>query len=116
MLQLILHDNNFAKKWGFPKITGTLLGGPIIRIIVKYFGLHIGCPHFGKLPNMRRRTAPYPLYVMSRMLLNLFRFLTWCVPVAEFCPPLFGRTTEMLGPMEDPWRAHRIFAERSKPS
>ena len=36
--------------WGFPKIRGTFLGVPIIRIIV-FGGLYIlGSPSFGKLP------------------------------------------------------------------
>ena len=34
--------------WGFPKIRGTFLGVPIIRIIV-FLGL-LGSPYFGKLP------------------------------------------------------------------
>ena len=32
--------------WGFPKIRGTLLGVPIIRIIV-FWGLHWGPPILG---------------------------------------------------------------------
>ena len=35
--------------WGFPKIRGTLLGVPIIRIIVSW-GSILGSPYFGKLP------------------------------------------------------------------
>ena len=35
--------------WEFPKIRGTLLGVPIMRIIV-YWGLYWGPPNFGKLP------------------------------------------------------------------
>ena len=35
--------------WEFPKIRGTFLGVPIIRIIV-YWGSILGSPYFGKLP------------------------------------------------------------------
>ena len=35
--------------WGFPKISGTLLGVPIIRTIV-YWGLYWGSPYLGKVP------------------------------------------------------------------
>ena len=35
--------------WGLPKIRGTILGVPIIRIIV-FWGLYWGPPKFGKLP------------------------------------------------------------------
>ena len=35
--------------WEFPKIWGTLLGVPILRILV-YWGLYWGPPNFGKLP------------------------------------------------------------------
>ena len=38
-------------KWGFPKIRGTLLRVPIIRIIV-FWGLYWGPLIFGKLPNV----------------------------------------------------------------
>ena len=34
--------------WGIPKIGGTILGGPIIRIIV-FWGLYWDSPYFGKL-------------------------------------------------------------------
>ena len=35
--------------WGFPRIKGTFLGVPIIRIIV-FGGLYWGSPYVGKLP------------------------------------------------------------------
>ena len=35
--------------WKFPKIMGTLLGVPIIRILV-FWGSILGSPYFGKLP------------------------------------------------------------------
>ena len=38
-------------KWEFPKIRGTFLGVPTIRIIV-YWGSILGSPYFGKLPNI----------------------------------------------------------------
>ena len=37
-------------KLGFPKIRGTFMGAPIVRIIV-YWDLYRGSPYFGKLPN-----------------------------------------------------------------
>ena len=37
-------------KWGFPKIRDTLLGVPIIRIIV-FWGLYWGSLILGELPN-----------------------------------------------------------------
>ena len=35
-----------VNKWGFPKIRGTFLGVPIIRIII-FWGLHWGPPVLG---------------------------------------------------------------------
>ena len=36
--------------WGFPKIRGTILGVPIIRIIVIIVGSILGFLYFGRLP------------------------------------------------------------------
>ena len=36
--------------WEFPKIRGTFLGVPIIRITI-YWGSILGSPYFGKLPH-----------------------------------------------------------------
>ena len=38
-----------ADIWGFPKIRGTCLGVPMIRITV-FWGSILGFPYFGKLP------------------------------------------------------------------
>ena len=45
LMDNMLHDPN----WGFPKIRGTLLGAPIIRIIV--FWVYIGVPLFWETTN-----------------------------------------------------------------
>ena len=42
------NDTGPTSNWGFPKIRGTLLGVPIIRITA--FWVYIGVPHFGKVP------------------------------------------------------------------
>ena len=48
--------------WGFPKIRGTLLGVPIIRIIV-FWGLHwgpiIGVPLFWETTILRNTSVVY---------------------------------------------------------
>ena len=50
-LRSLLRHGLLGKKWGFPKIRSTLLGVPIIRILL--LGSTLGSPYFGKLPNVR---------------------------------------------------------------
>ena len=44
--------------WGFPKIRGTFLGAPIIRMIV--FGVTLGSPYFGKLAYLKYEAPKSP--------------------------------------------------------
>ena len=58
-------------KWGFPKIRGTILGVPIIRIII-FWGLYWGPPNSGNYQIRGRILATYdpmPLLDAKGMLL-----------------------------------------------
>ena len=43
-------------KWGFPKIRGTILGVPVLRIIV-FWGLYWGLPILGNYLNFEKLTG-----------------------------------------------------------
>ena len=44
--------------WGFPKIRGTILGGPYNKGY-SILGLSLGSPNFGKLPYMHSERDTY---------------------------------------------------------
>ena len=53
-----IHAGYIVGFWRFPKITGTILGVPIIRIVI-FWGLYWGS-YFGKLPYKDPRVkGPY---------------------------------------------------------
>ena len=73
-------------KWGFPTITGTFLGVPIVRTIVNW-GLH-WVPYLGKLPNgfvvvgAPAQLLPHPTRHQRRSLQRFENLLlgAWDVP------------------------------------
>ena len=52
-------------KWGFPKIRGTFLDGPVTKIIV--FEVSIGVPYSGKLPYTVIRVCMGKHYMIRRI-------------------------------------------------
>ena len=53
--RILVQDAVFI--WGFPKIRGTFLGVPIIRISI--LGSILGSPYFGKLPYDEHKTTEF---------------------------------------------------------
>ena len=69
---------------GFPKIGGTILGVPVISIIVflNILGSVLGSPDFGKLPKFVSLQGNSEALVMFRASLSLFSFSFFFSPLA----------------------------------